>query len=222
VASNLAIAMAQDERDVILVDGDLRRRQTAPRFGIDAELGLDAVLLEKRKVIDALVDVEGVEGGRLRLLPVVSPPASPSVLLGSQRMRTVLTQLSKICDMVILDTPPLLAVSDAIPLIDQVSGVVLVAQLDHTTRDSLRKTAEVISTAGGTMLGVVATGTQSAGLYGYENYTTHGAEPGADATVVASGSSANGRWRLDKRLDKLFRRNGDQETAEPKEREPAA
>jgi capsular exopolysaccharide synthesis family protein len=218
VATNLAIALAQDERDVILVDGDLRRRQAAPRFGIDAELGLDAVLLEKRDVSDALVDVEDVEGGRLRLLPVVSPPANPSVLLGSKRMRTVLDELSSMCDMVIIDTPPLLAVSDAIPLIDVVSGVILVARLDQTTRHALIKTAEVIGTAGGTTLGVVATATRRAGLYGYESYAYYGATPEDPSRTLATGTGGNGRWSL----DRLLRRNGKSDAVKPPPLPPPA
>jgi tyrosine-protein kinase len=210
VAANLAIAMAQDDRDVILIDGDLRKREAAPRFGISPELGLDAVLLEKRSVKDALVDVEGVEGGRLRLMPVVSPPPNPSVLLGSKRMRSVLDELSAMADMIIIDTPPLLAVSDAIPLIDEVSGVVLVARLDQTSRASLRKTAEVISTAGGSTLGVVATGTRSAGLYGFETYAYYGLDPEPGSRVLATGRSGNGRGPL----ERLFRRNGKEPPAE--------
>jgi capsular exopolysaccharide synthesis family protein len=204
VAANLAIAMAQDERDVILIDGDLRRRQAAARFGIAPELGLDAVLLEKRPVEDALVEIEGVEGGRLRLMPVVSPPPNPSVLLGSKRMRSVLDELSAMADMIIIDTPPLLAVSDAIPLIDDVSGVVLVARLDQTSRAALRKTGQVISTAGGSTLGVVATGTRTGGLYGFESYAYYGVEPEPGSRVLATGKTGNGKGPL----DRIFRRNG--------------
>ncbi len=67
----------------------------------------------------------------------------------------------------IIDTPPLLAVSDAIPLQEQVSGTVLVARMDHTSRDGVRKAGAVISSAGGNLLGFVATGVQRGGVGGY-------------------------------------------------------
>jgi Mrp family chromosome partitioning ATPase len=84
---------------------------------------------------------------------------------------------------VVLDTPPLLAVSDAIPLQEQVSGTVLVARMDHTGRDGVRKGSAFISTAGGNLLGFVATGVQLGGVgghayaYGY-GYTAEGTENG--------------------------------------------
>ena len=92
--------------------------------------------------------------------------------------------------MVILDTPPLLAVSDAIPLQEQVSGSVLVARMDHTSRDGVRKTASYISTAGGNLLGFVATGVQLGGVGGYDAY---GYGYGYTTQTAENGASPNGR-----------------------------
>ena len=86
--------------------------------------------------------------------PGGSPP-NPSVLLGSDRMRSLLARLREDADMVIIDTPPLLAVSDAIPLQEQVSGTVVVARMDYTSRDGVRKAGAFISSAGGNVLGFV-------------------------------------------------------------------
>jgi capsular exopolysaccharide synthesis family protein len=169
VAANLAVALAQDERDVILVDGDLRRPQVMSRFGSRTEWGLDAVLLGEQSLDDALLELEVEGSGRLRLLPGGATAPNPAVLLGSQRMRSMLSELSARTDIVVLDTPPLLAVSDAIPLLDDVSGTVLVARVDYSSRDAVQRAAQVISAAGGSLLGAVATGTAAAGLYGYED-----------------------------------------------------
>ena len=141
VAANLSLALAQDGRNVIAVDCDLRRPQLAKRLGVAEQVnfGLDSVLIDRREADEALLEVE-VEGGRLRVLPGGSPP-NPSVLLGSDRMRSLLARLREDADMVIIDTPPLLAVSDAIPLQEQVSGTVLVARMDYTSRDGVRKAA---------------------------------------------------------------------------------
>ncbi len=171
VAANLARALAEDGRNVIAVDCDLRRSALAKRLGVeeDVNFGLDSVLIDRRGVSEALVDVDVEGDGRLRVLPGGSPP-NPSILLGSDRMRTLIAKLAEDSDMVIIDTPPLLAVSDAIPLQEQVSGTVLVARMDRTSRDGVRKANSYISTAGGRLLGFVATGIQLGGVGGYDAY----------------------------------------------------
>src|SRR5439155_23839145 len=90
----------------------------------------------------------------------------------------------------IIDTPPLLAVSDAIPLQEQVSGTVLVARMDHTSRDGVGKAAAFISTAGGNLLGFVGTGIQLGGVAGYDAYA-YGY--GYAAEAAENGASPNGR-----------------------------
>ncbi|HWW66821.1 MAG TPA: CpsD/CapB family tyrosine-protein kinase, partial [Solirubrobacterales bacterium] len=167
VATNLALAFAQDERDVVLVDADLRRPQAAMRLGCDADSGLGAVLVGERTTEEALVEVDA-SGGRLRVLPAGLPPPNPAVLLGSRRMRSLLEDLAIEADIVVIDTPAMLAVSDAIPLLEQVAGTVLVARIGRTTRQSLVKTRQVVAAAGGVVLGVVATGARAGGLYGYD------------------------------------------------------
>ena len=82
-------------------------------------------------------------------------------------MSTLLASLSEQVDIVILDTPPLLTASDAVPLLERVSGTVLVAKVGATSRDALQRMRGVIETARGNLLGAVATGTEKAGLYGY-------------------------------------------------------
>jgi capsular exopolysaccharide synthesis family protein len=169
VAVNLALACALDERDVVLVDADLRRPQVAGRLGKDASVGLEAVLVGERALHEALVDIDA-GGGRLRILPAVTPPPNPAVLLGSERMRSLLAELVEQSDIVVIDTPGLLAVSDAIPLINQAAGSLVVARLNHTTKDALRRVSQVIEAAGGTALGGVVTGAHAGGLYGHYGY----------------------------------------------------
>jgi tyrosine-protein kinase len=203
VAANLARALAEDGKNVIAVDCDLRRPQLARRLGVadKVNFGLDSVLIDRREVYEALVDVE-IEGGRLRVLPGGSPP-NPSVLLGSERMRSLIRELRGTADMVVLDTPPLLAVSDAIPLQEQVSGTVLVARVDHTSRDGIRKAISFISTAGGRVLGFVATGVQLGGFGGADAYGY------GYGYTAENGASTNGTGR---RLPLPFRRRERGET----------
>jgi capsular exopolysaccharide synthesis family protein len=169
VATHLAVAFAQDGRNVVLLDADLRRHQAAERMSVEVGVGLDDVLAEDAKPEEALVDVE-VEAGRLRVLSASSQPPNPAVLLGSARMRSLLAELSELSDIIVIDTPPLLAVSDAIPLVEQVSGVLVVARTDHTTREALSRARQVILAARGAILGVVATGARKGALHGYAGY----------------------------------------------------
>ena len=170
VSTNLALAMAEDGRDIILIDGDLRHPRVSERLGTGPSWGLDSVLLGELEVDDAFLDLEVKGDGRLRLLPAGGGAANPAVLFGSERMKGLLETLSGQSDLVILDTPPILTVSDAIPLLDRMSGVVLVARMDQTSRDAVLRVAEVVGAAGGSLLGMVATGTQSGGLYGHYAY----------------------------------------------------
>lgn len=201
VAINLALAYALDERDVVLIDGDLRRPQIAGRLGKEVSYGLDAVLVGERTLDETLVDVDA-GAGRLRILPGATPPPNPAVLLGSQRMRTLLAELSERVDMVIIDTPGLLAVSDAIPLFNQVAGSIIVSRLNRTPKDALQRAKQVIKSAGGTVLGSVVTGAHAGGIYGYYGYYGYyGAEGGQ------GGDGANGAGRLRGLASGGFRRS---------------
>jgi succinoglycan biosynthesis transport protein ExoP len=201
VAVNLAVAYALDERDVVLIDGDLRRPQVANRLGREVEVGLDSVLVGRKTLHEALIEID-VGAGRLRILPGATPPPNPAVLLGSQRMKSLIAELTQQVDMVIVDTPGLLAVSDAIPLFNQVAGSILVARLGKTPKDAVRRASQVIASAGGTVLGSVATGAHGGGVYGYYGYYGYyGEQNGRD-----KAESGNGGARLRSLAPPGFRR----------------
>lgn len=187
VATHLAMTMAHSGRKIVLVDADLRWPQAEARLGITGEAvspghGLTGVLTGESALSDALVDVPLDEkdedddsarhelDGSLRLLPGGGPVPNPSELLASQRMREVLSQCTRLADVVIIDTTPLLTVSDSIPLLDCVSGAVLVARLNGTPKDAVRRFLKTSSNTGATILGVVATGSAAGGLYGRYGY----------------------------------------------------
>lgn len=190
VAVSLAVAYALGGRDAILVDADLRRPQVASRLGRDAQIGLESVLAGESTVAEALLEVDA-GGGRLRVLPSVAQPPNPAALLSSQRMRSLLAELSEQADVVVIDTPALLAVSDAMPLINQAVGALLVARMHQTSGDALRRADQVIGSAGGSVLGTVATGVRGGDdVYGYYGY--YGARPGESAPPGAVPASSNG------------------------------
>ncbi len=172
VATNLAIAVARSGKDVILVDADLRRPEVASRFDITGNAsGLGGVLVGEVGLEDALIEYEiDAPGGWLRLLPGSPPPPNPSELLASERMERLLDQLTRMSDLVIIDSTPLLTVSDSLPLIELVSGIVAVARLNQTSKDAVRRFERVVTTAGGVLLGSVVTGTSAVGLYGGYGY----------------------------------------------------
>ena len=104
-------------------------------------------------------------------------------------MEGLLSQLAEQADLVVIDTPPILAVSDVIPLLERVSGTVLVAKVNQSTRESVTRAKQVIETARGSILGVVVTGAKGSGLYGYEEYGYGaGYASGSSGGQVATGA----------------------------------
>jgi capsular exopolysaccharide synthesis family protein len=172
VATNLAVSLARANKKVILVDADLRRPQVGQRMGVDEQIGLSSVLLGAR-LDDALQEVAPF-GGDLRILAAGPKPPNPSELLGSKRMSALLDELTERADVVVIDTTPLLVVSDAFPLLEQVSGTVGIARLDQTPREAVTRMVDITQTAGGRVFGMVATGAKGGNLrnydygYGYE------------------------------------------------------
>jgi capsular exopolysaccharide synthesis family protein len=171
VAMNLAISYARSGKRVILVDADLRKPDLAHRMGLDDSVGLSEVLVGSSRVGAALREVSLI-GPALRVLPAGLVGAQgmsglPSALLGSDRMSGLLAELAELADLVILDTTPLLVVSDAYPLLDQVSGVVAIARLNETRADAVRRMLQITATAGGRLVGTVATGAETSARYGY-------------------------------------------------------
>jgi capsular exopolysaccharide synthesis family protein len=197
VSIKLARALARAGRDVILIDADLRRPAIAKRLGFPSSVGLGQVLAGDFTLDQVISDEAAPAGGRLRVLTAGRPVPTPSELLGSRRMLELMSKLSERCDIVIIDSTPLLTVSDSMPLLRAVSGVVLVARVNRTSREAIARLRTVVDSAGGKPLGVVTTGTRRGGLYvapgyGYESAYTSG--PG----VAANGNGMPGRrsrWR---------------------------
>jgi Mrp family chromosome partitioning ATPase len=94
----------------------------------------------------------------LTVLPAGDAAAANADLLSSERMAHVLQELASRFEIVVVDTAPLLAASDALALVHQASGVLLVARIDQTSRHALRRAAQILRRAGANVLGSVATG----------------------------------------------------------------
>lgn len=150
-ASNLAVAMALSGERVVLVDADLRRAQVAKTFGLDGSVGLTSLVLGTCSLNDALQQWDP----GLLIMPSGPLPPNPSEILGSQLFNQVLQQLVAIADIVIIDTPPVLPVTDALALATQVDGVLLVARQGKTLRSGAAEARRKLNNVGAHIVGYV-------------------------------------------------------------------
>jgi capsular exopolysaccharide synthesis family protein len=190
VATRLALAAAGAGLDVVLVDADLRRAGVTNRFGIKAHDGLGAVIVGARSPDEVMVEQPLDQQGAvpLRILPAGNPPPNPSALMSSDGMAEVLKELEQQSDLVIVDSPAALAVSDPLPLMTKVSGVVVVARMNSSSRQTVRRLQKIIESAHGRMLGVVATGTIAGP--GYKHYY-----PTYYSNGTSNGTNGSGKLR---------------------------
>ncbi|MBK6770473.1 MAG: CpsD/CapB family tyrosine-protein kinase [Ardenticatenales bacterium] len=154
VAANLAVATAHAGHRVVLVDGDLRRPAQHALFGLDNAVGLAQVLASESGEPLPLrpTDVPG-----LRVLTAGPPAAHPAALLDGPQTGALLARLGAEADIIILASPPVLAVSDAAVLAPLVDGVLLVLAAGRSRRDSTRAAREALDRVGANVLGVVLT-----------------------------------------------------------------
>ncbi len=152
LAANLAVATARSGRSVVLVDADLRKPSIAKYFQIQSAIGLSDVLSGRWRWQEALVSVAAKD---LYVLPGGAIPRFPSELLGSATMAALIEQLEQNFDVVIIDSPPVLPVSDALVIAVNVAGVIVVARMVETRRAALRRAVDSIRKVNATLLGVV-------------------------------------------------------------------
>ena len=163
-ASNLAIVTAEAGARVILIDGDLRKSQVHRLFRFDSRVGLTTVLVGRSGLPAAL---QPTPVRNLRVLPAGPKPPNPAELLGSRRMADVLAELKRQADMVIIDSPPVLVVTDAAVLAAAVDGVVMVVNPRLTTYQAAQKSKAVLEQVKAHLLGVVLNEINPNGLSGY-------------------------------------------------------
>ncbi len=174
LAWHMAAAAASAGVHVLLLEADLRQPSMAERYGLPAENGLNLVLTEQAELAEVIQQVPVIarrngQGPNVALDVVVSGPAArtPTDLIGSDRMRAVVLEAEERYDLVIIDTPPVGMVSDAIPLLREVGGVIVVGLLGKSTRAGLSRLMDQLRNLDVRVLGVVANGA-SERRYGYE------------------------------------------------------
>lgn len=155
-AANLAFALAEDlnAKSVLLVDADLRKGRISRLLGLTPRAGLSDLLSNGVPLSDALLDI-GVKN--LTILPSGEIPKNPAELLGSVKMRQLLTELRGKFDAIILDTPPVMSVTDPGVLGSQSDGVFLVVQAGRTQRASVQHAQQLLNQAHARVLGYILT-----------------------------------------------------------------
>jgi capsular exopolysaccharide synthesis family protein len=163
--ANLAMALALDNKRVIIVDADLRRPSLYKVFKIDSTPGLTDVLVGTHQ-LDEVIRPTGVEN--VTIIPAGSIPPNPAELLGSAAMGHLLPELESRADVILFDTPPVLMCTDGVVLASRANGVLLVVAFGETKKAQTRKALEILGRANANVLGTVLNRVEvSGGGYGY-------------------------------------------------------
>ena len=194
VATNLAMTLAAAGVNVVLVDGDLRRPTVATTLGLVAGAGLTDVLAGRAKLTDVAQAAPDVPN--LAVLTAGTIPPNPSEVLGSERMHQLVKDLSKHAT-VIIDAPPVLAVTDGAVLAHQADGALLVVAVGKTTYDVVDKALNTLEKARGRVLGVVmnrvsVTGRQINYAYDYREQAEASSKSAKSAGAKSAGSKSAG------------------------------
>ncbi|MHA7303411.1 tyrosine-protein kinase domain-containing protein [Pseudarthrobacter sp. MDT1-22] len=174
-ATNLAIAMAQAGQTVALIEADLRRPRVSEYLGLERNAGLTTALIGQADV-DELLQPWGEH--QLYVLTSGQIPPNPSELLGSEAMKNLLSRLEQTFDAVVIDAPPLLPVTDAAVLAQQVGGVVLVVGSSKVKAPDLQKSLAALEMVNANLLGVVLNllPTKGSDAYSYSYYSHESTE----------------------------------------------
>ncbi|MDD3051543.1 MAG: polysaccharide biosynthesis tyrosine autokinase [Candidatus Cloacimonetes bacterium] len=166
--SNLAITLAQMDSKVILVDLDLRRPMAHNIFGLEKENGISDYILNNAKREDI------IKSSGIRNLDIITSgfiPPYPSEILASEKMGNFIEELKQTYSYVLIDTPPIIAVTDALILGRLVDQLVLVISIDFTDRDIIKRTKEMLKNIDIEISGVIANGIDVHKYYsGYSYY----------------------------------------------------
>ena len=153
VSSNLAAAFSMVDKKVLLIDCDLRKGRQSKVFGIKGEKGLSILLLEDVKNYKKYIYKTNIEN--LFVLPNGIVPPNPSELLGSEKMKTLMEELKRDYDIIILDSPPVSAVADALVLTNITDKIIIVCAYNKTPIDLLNSTKKSLESVNNKIAGVV-------------------------------------------------------------------
>lgn len=186
-AINIALALAEAEHNVVIVDGDLRRPRLATYLNVVGSVGFSTVLAGSASLGDV---IQKTRFPGLSILSSGPVPPNPSELLGSQAAKNVIDELRSQYDFVIIDSSPLLAVTDAAILAANADGVLIMARWARTKREQLSHAVRNLESVGAPLLGAVLTLTPLRGSASY-NYNYYGYYSDVPVQTKAAGSRLN-------------------------------
>ena len=168
--ANLAIALASAGQRVLAIEADLRRPKLADLLGVERSIGLTSTLAGQVTVQES---IQHWSGGVFDVLASGPLPPNPSELLASRQMQTLLEDLRGEYDVILIDTPPLLPVTDAAALAPATDGALLVCRFKDTSRDQIRDSVAALEAVSASLLGTVFTMVPSTGPRAYGQYNSY-------------------------------------------------
>jgi capsular exopolysaccharide synthesis family protein len=188
--SNLGAMFAQAGERVVLVSCDLRKPRLGEFFGLDEQAGLTTAILGERPLEDLIQPVPG--DSNLWMLPSGQPPPNPAELLSGMRAQQIFSTLRELFDLVLIDSPPVLPVTDAVVLSKIVDATVLVVAAGQTSRGDLQRAAEKLGQVNAHITGIVLNETTRQGGYGYGYQYGYGGTYVSDLALPAVPAQLNG------------------------------
>ena len=150
--ANLAVSMAQAGKSVLILDADLRNSTQHKLFGLDNEEGLSVALVQDQ---DCPIFIKETAVPGVMVLTGGPIPPNPAELVGSKRMKRLIEEVSTQYDMILIDTPPIVAVTDAAILAQESDGVILVLAAGEVDKKYAQKAKDLLDKVGAKILGVV-------------------------------------------------------------------
>jgi capsular exopolysaccharide synthesis family protein len=187
-AINTAISLSQLGASVLIIDCDLRRPTTHKVLGVDHIQGLSTYLSRNNVTLDEVIQKLPI--ANLSLLPCGPIPPNPAELIISEKMKEMLRELAERYDHIIIDSPPLINVTDPVILSTMVDGVILVVHGGKSTRDIVRRARQDLSSVGAKIFGVVLNNVDLR-REGYDNYYYARYYSGYAQDTVQDGAEAS-------------------------------
>ena len=192
-ASNLAAILAQRDTRVLLIDGDLRRPNIHHRFGLNGKVGLTTVLTGATTLEETVQNVREIPN--LDILPSGPVPPFPTEMLSSGAMEAVLKRCAELYDYIVIDSPPILSVTDGVILARQADAVVLVVRHGKSSKHVVRRARDILLRSGAGITGIVLNAVdlnspEYYGYYGYSGYSYASVDSDSWESQAATGDEA--------------------------------
>ncbi|QCT74496.1 CpsD/CapB family tyrosine-protein kinase [Macrococcoides canis] len=170
-AANIAVAYAQAGKNVLLIDGDLRKPTVQYTFETKNVFGLSNLITDQININQA---VQNTQVENLSIMTSGPIPPNPSELLASKRFKELISNFEEYFDMIIIDTPPVLAVTDAVIMSTLVDGTILVTNVETNNKHHLVKAKEVLQKSDANILGIVLNNVEKSSKDDYYYYEYYG------------------------------------------------